>query len=362
VAEDIVIVGAGIAGLTIGWELARRGHAPLVLGGKVPSTSAMAAGMLAPMPESSLNPALAQLAIDALHAYPEFLRRLAEDTSRDAGFVRCGVVRLAFSPDEADLLHSEIDRYEDAGLFARWLSARECSLEAPLVGPGVKGGLLSQDEAQVQSAWLLEALREALRWRGGRLEAGGVNAIEMRGDPGHIRLDSGKELQAKRIVVAAGSWTGGLLEMAGLVRPVRGQLLVFASAAGPRHILFHGRNYIVTKPDGHVLVGATMEEAGFVLDATPAAEAELRASLRRLAPALVKLPAERRVGLRPSCPDGMPVVGESESGVYVFSGHHRNGFLLGPLTAALAADEISGKQPDARLEALRPGRFGLTAL
>jgi glycine oxidase len=311
--------------------------------------------MLAPMPEASLNPGLADLATDGLQAYPAFLDQLALDAPRDVGFERSGVLRLAFSDDDADLLRTEVTRYEARGIFARWLDRRASALEAPLAAAGVKGALLSQDEAQVQPGWLLQALREGIAARGGRLETGEVTEISA----ADVSLAGGRHVHAATVVLAAGSWTGRLPAGAGMIRPVRGQLLDFASAAGPRRILFHGHHYLITKPDGHLLVGATMEEGDFSLEPTEAGERELRKALRRLAPALVKVRAETRVGLRPATPDGLPLVGPHprRGGIYLFSGHHRNGFLLAPLTARLAADEITGLEPDPRLTALRPARF-----
>ena len=146
--------------------------------------------------------------------------------------------------------------------------------------------------------------------------------------------------------------------MAHLLQPVRGQLLVFNQGQGPERILYWGHNYILTKPDGSIVVGGTVEpEAGYA-EAPSVAVESLRDLLPVMWPALAGLPATPRTGLRPYAPDGLPLVGRlpGQPGVYVFSGHYRNGFLLAPLTARLAAGEMLGGPNAPLLERVRPGR------
>ncbi|MEA2647299.1 MAG: glycine oxidase, partial [Chloroflexota bacterium] len=174
-----------------------------------------------------------------------------------------------------------------------------------------------------------------------------------------VRLSAGATLAADRVVVAMGSWTGGLLGLGAAVRPVKGQLLVFpAGSPGPARVLYADHTYLLAKADGTVILGGTMEERGFDLEIDGAAEA-LRDALPRLFPALAGVPARALVGLRPASPDGLPIVGPVRAlpAAYVFTAHFRNGFLLAPLTARLAAAEVMGGEAADLLRPLRPQRL-----
>jgi glycine oxidase len=357
----VVVLGGGIAGLCIAWRLLRRGLAVTVVAGQQPSASTIAAGMLAPMPEAALNPSLGRLASEGLRGYPEFLSALAEDSDLRTGFDRSGLLRVAYGVEEAEGLREGVGTYEAAGMPSRWLDARACLAEVPgLGGVGLTGGLLSYDEAQVQPEWLLAALRDAILRRGGVMVEAQLVDVSPRGGSVTVTLDSGgvrRRLQARLAVLALGSWSGAVGGVALPVRPVKGQLLAFAGQTGPSRIVYWGHNYVLSKPDGSVILGGTMEEAGFSLLPDDRAQ-DLRHVLQRLWPALAGVPAVARAGLRPASPDGMPLTGWLGGGdIYAFTAHFRNGFLLAPLAGRLAANEIADDGQEELLRPLRPDRF-----
>ncbi|MDP9326474.1 MAG: FAD-dependent oxidoreductase [Candidatus Dormibacteraeota bacterium] len=361
---DVVVVGAGIAGLSIAWELSRRGQAVTVLRSSRPATSLIAAGMLAPMPEVAINPPLGRLATEALRYYPDFLEALADETDRPTGFVRSGLLRVAYSAEEAVALREAVGQYEAAGMPSRWLSPAAAAKEVPGLGTGgLAGGLLSFDEAQVQPAWLLAALEAGIVARGGEVIEAEVEAVEEAGDAAALRTPDGV-ITADRVVLALGSWSGTLPGLDYPVRPVKGQLLAFPPGApGPEVILYRDHNYLLTKADGTVVLGGTVEaDAGFSLNPDERVE-ELRRLLPELWPALVGAEAQVRVGLRPAAPDGLPVIGGLPAlpHAYVFTAHYRNGFLLSPYSARLAADEILEAREAPLLRPMRPGRLGVEA-
>ena len=358
---EYAVLGGGVAGLALAWRLARLGHPPLVLRSSAPAASLVAAGMLSPNPEMNLAPAVGRLAAESLREYPRFLTELGEDTDRDTGYRRSGLLRVAYSQDEATGLREEVGRYEAAGMPSRWLSARACREEEPGLGDAIVGGLLSYDEAQVQPTWMLAALSEALVRRGGRVMEGAVTDV-VAGERGGVavHVEGGWRLLADRVVVALGSWSGSLPSLPYPVRPVKGQLLVFEGGRGPSRIVYWGHDYLLTKPDGTVLLGGTMEEAGF--DVTPTSRSEeVRRLLPTLWPALVDVPATTRVGLRPAAPDSLPVAGwlKELPAAYMFTAHFRNGFLFSPLGSRLAAEEIVEGREAGLFRGFRPSRAGL---
>ena len=354
----VVVVGGGIAGLTSAWELAGAGAEVTLVTSNRPRASTVAAGMLAPMPESSSAVPLVRLASQALHHYPSFLDALAEDTDRDVGFRRSGVLRVADDEDQRVALREEVGTYEAAGLPSQWLDPRGARELVPGLPETIAGGLFSFDEAQVQPAWLLEALEEAAYRRGVTFAQGEVSRIAAVAGGAEVHVAGGTRMEADRVVLAAGSWSAALAGAAVPVHPVKGQLLSFEAGGGPEPIVYSGHNYLLSKPDGRVLLGGTMADAGFSLEPDAAAEA-LRELLPRLWPALVGAPATVRVGLRPMAPDGLPVCGPlpASRAIYAFTGHYRNGFLLCPMGAQLAAREILSGTPETLFAGLRPGRF-----
>lgn len=362
-ADAPVVLGAGIAGLSMAWELARAGAAPLVVRGSRPRTSEAAAGMLAPGPELAINPALGRLAVEGLRHYPAFLEELAAASAVDPGYSRGGVLRLAYAAEEVEQLREQGGSYEAAGFATRWLSARACLEAEPGLGAtGLQGGLLSYDEAQVLPSGLLAALAEAVAERGGRFLDADVSGLVPAAGSVRVELAGAEAVEADQVVVALGSWTG-LLEGAGelgrLVQPVKGQLLVFERGPGPAPVLYWGHNYLLTKADGTVLLGGTMEPDRGYADAPDERVEALREVLDRVWPALTAAPATARSGLRPRAPDALPLIGRlpGAPGVYLFTAHFRNGFLLAPVTARLAASEILGGAAQPLLERLRPARL-----
>ncbi|MFN2463088.1 MAG: NAD(P)/FAD-dependent oxidoreductase [Candidatus Dormibacteria bacterium] len=358
-----VVIGGGIAGLTIGWQLVRRGAEVRLVSSSRPRASMVAAGMLAPMPESASTPSLVRLASQALHHYSAFLATLAEDTAREVGFRRCGVLRVAADERQRASLREEVGTYEAAGLPSQWLDPRSVRRIAPGLPADVAGGLVSFDEGQVHAGWLLEALEEAAIRRG--LVAMTGEVAQIRSHAGHVEvlLAGGERMPADCVILSAGSWSAALGGAAVPIRPLQGQLLAFEDVTGPEPILYSGQDYLLSKPDGTVLLGGTMSESGFSVAPDGRAE-DLRALLPLLWPELVGRPAATRVGLRPAAPDGLPICGPlpGQSAVYVFTGHLRNGFLLCPHGAHLAAREILDGAREPLFATLRPNRFMEPAL
>ncbi|MGB5267702.1 MAG: FAD-dependent oxidoreductase, partial [Polyangiales bacterium] len=170
-------------------------------------------------------------------------------------------------------------------------------------------------------------------------------------------------IEADRLVVAAGSWTTlipGLPFNSETIFPVRGQMI--ATETRPpifRRVVFGAGGYVVTRPDGRVLCGSTMERVGFQRGITFGGMADVIHKATRIAPRLRDAPIrEQWSSFRPGTPDGLPLVGETRiEGLFLASGHYRNGILLAPLTAELIAEAMAGKPGSRQSEALSPRRF-----
>jgi len=358
---DVLIIGAGVTGLTLAHELARRGRRVQVVTRDAPGTgaSAAAAGMLEVHYPLDMPPALRDLCALSHARYPALARALREETGVDIGLDEGGTLALAESPSERAALEAVARTLPRSRLLTR--EAEWQALE-PLLAPGFLAALDLPDDHHVDPRRLCRALVLALERRGVPLLRGvtvsgllteGSRVVGAATDTGNLR--------ARWTVNAAGAWAGavGPPDAAPSVHPVKGQLLVLASARLPRRVLQCRRIYLVPRPrDGEILLGATVEEVGFDTAPTAAAAHDLLAEGFRIAPGLRDARhVATRVGLRPGTPDGLPVLGPAgPQGLLLAAGVFRKGVLLAPAVAGLLADIVTGSAVPPELSAFRPDR------
>jgi glycine oxidase len=360
---DVAVAGGGAIGLAVAWRAAQRGlHAVVLerdrLGG---GTSAIAAGMLAPVTEA--NPAerrLLELGLASAVAYPAFADELREASGIDPGYLACGSLLVARDSDEAEALERELEMRGELGLDVRRLRPSEARRVEPALAPTVRLALEIADDHAIDPRRLTASLAEAAARAGVVLRTGGeVESVEL--DGGRVRgltLADGELVEAERVVIAAGAWSGsigGLPDEARVaVRPVKGQILRLHDPAGPgllkRVLRFEG-GYVVPRGDGRYVLGATMEERGFDTSVTGGAVFELLRDAIELVPGVSELVIdELSAGLRPATPDSLPAIGAGEvPGLYWATGHYRNGILLAPVTAELVAGALAGEPVGARV-------------
>lgn len=324
----ILIVGAGVAGLGIGWRLAQAGVNITILERAEPGMGASfaAAGMIAATAEmAGAPPAEVAFAEWARTLWPLFAVELEGISGIDIGYRRNGALMAGPRPDTLP-----------PGTV--WLD-REQAHTCVTMGADMPGAVWAPDEAQVDSRALTRALEEAFRQSGGTLLTGvEVTAV----DAGAVVTPAGRH-EADAVIVAAGAWSGTL----GLpVRPVKGQMIALARPPGgsiPAPVIWGNGVYLVPRGD-RLLVGATVEEAGFDLTLTEAARDDLRARAEVLLPCLKDWTlVEHWAGLRPRSPDGLPLLGRLANGVFVAGGQYRNGILFAPAIADHVRDLVLGR-------------------
>jgi glycine oxidase len=353
---DAVLVGGGIVGLCCAWRAARRGAQVVVLDAARPPAGAtrVAAGMLAPVGELAFGePRLLELTLVASRLYPEFVAELEAATGMETGYVRQGALHVALDRDEGAELRRVHDLQRSLGLEAEWLPPRRCrELEAGLT-PSFAGGVHAPGEASVDPRALSAALLVALEAEGVELRTGTeVVAGLFEGERlAGVRTAAGEELRATTTVLCTGAWSGRaewLPEAARPpVRPVKGQVLELRSRDGVApcgRILASERVYLVPRPDGRLIAGATSEEQGFDTTVLAGGVHELLREAYRLLPEVAEMElVEAVAGLRPGTPDNLPIVGRGEiDGLLLATGHYRNGILLAPLAAETIADLLVG--------------------
>jgi glycine oxidase len=290
--------------------------------------------------------------------YPALSRQLHERCGLDNGYVVCGGVEVVETPDA-----TAVAAWRDEGIvFEEW-NTRILSERLPHIGASISRAYYVPQMAQVRNPRHLQALIACCQLAGVQFQTNcAMRGFVRDGDRiGSVETDAGR-LPASRYLLAAGAWSGGLLEQVGWqpgIRPVRGQmaLLKTTTALGP--ILLHGKRYIVPRLDGHVLVGSTEEEADFDARPTASAIAELLAFATELAPPLADASVERCwAGLRPGSPDGLPFLGlvPGWRNLFVAAGHFRSGIQLSPATGMVMKQLLMGATPTIPLETFRLDR------
>ncbi|HST68115.1 MAG TPA: glycine oxidase ThiO [Solirubrobacterales bacterium] len=360
---DVVVVGGGVIGLSCAWRAAQRGARVAVLERGEPGCGAtrVAAGMLAPVGELSFGePELLELTLAASRMYPEFVAELEAVTGETTGYERLGALHVALDRDEAAQLRRVHELQRSLELEAEWLPPRRCRELEPGLTPSFHGGVLAPGEAAVDPRTLTGVLAAALAGEGGEVRTG-VEVVEgvwegerLAGVRTRSLTDgSEEELRADRVVLASGAWSGAtswLPEHARPpVRPVKGQVVELRSRSEEppaRHILSSERVYLVPRPDGRLVVGATVEEMGFDTAVTAGGVHELLREAYRLLPDVAEMEfVDVTASLRPGTPNNLPIVGPGAiEGLVLATGHFRNGILLAPLAAEAVADLLSGNR------------------
>jgi glycine oxidase len=364
---DVAVVGAGVIGASVAYELAARGASVTLLdcrGTGLGATQA-AAGMLVPYLEGFGRPLL-PLATKSLAMYDAFVDRVSRDAGIGVGYCRTGSLQAVTVDQELDELQGIAAEARAAGLDCELLDARAAHEAEPQLSPEVSGALLIKSHGFVVAADLSGALVAAAIKHGVRVRVPArARHIERRGDDISVHLESDAPVTARSVVLAAGSWSADI-EVAGIprlpIRPIRGQLLQLATdGLALRRIVWGPRCYLVPVSSSSILVGATVEDAGFDERTTVAGVRDLLDSACDLVPQLWRAAfVGARVGLRPATTDGMPIIGRSAimPGLVYATGHYRNGVLLAPLTARAVADLVLDNRDDPLLTAAAPQRFG----
>ncbi|MEX2118443.1 MAG: glycine oxidase ThiO [Pirellulales bacterium] len=363
---DCVIVGGGVIGLSLAYELARNGVRVRVVERGLPGREASwaGAGILPPVGPAGGNHPYQQLARLSHELHPGWARQLREETGIDNGYLRSGAIYLAEPGGESALREAVRDWHEE-GLATEVLDNR-CLIELePELTTAADGRLACwlPDEAQIRNPRHLKALAAACRLLGVEIESGlAVEDFDVQaGRAVALRTASGR-LVAGQFCIATGAWTRTLLSRIGFepaVKPVRGQIVLLSGGCGLRRIVNEGSRYLVPRGDGRVLVGSTEEDAGFDKRTTAEAVGSLIRFALDLVPALGGAQLEQCwAGLRPGTLDGLPYLGRVPGldNAFVAAGHFRSGLRLSCATAVVMGRLMRGEPPGIDLAPFRLDR------
>ena len=349
---EVVVVGGGVAGLGIAWRLAEAGRGVVVLErGRVGRGATWAAaGMLGPTVELGFEELdLHALGRESLRRWPAFARDLQRASGVDVGYRADGTLVVADDRDSARALRRLFAFQQEQGARVDWLSGEEAADLEPLLSPRLPAAIHSPDDHQVDNRALARALHLAAEQAGAKVcEGTAVASVHPDASGPSVRLGDGEEVRARVVVLAAGAWSaavGGLAPPPS-VRPVKGQGLALrlnpAAGLDLRRVVRGPDAYLVPKPDGRLVVGATSEEVGEDTTVTAGGLYRLLEGAVRIVPGVEEMEVvETWAGLRPASRDHAPLLGASvHPGVVFATGHYRHGILLAPVTAAEVAAEV----------------------
>ena len=350
---SVLIIGGGIIGLSLARELHKRGVGKIRIleRGKLGQESSFAAaGMLAPQAEAETADDFFNFCRDSKNLYTDFAGQLLAETGIDVELDCSGTLYLAFSETDVAEIRRRFAWQKKAGLVVEHLSAEEArKIEFP-VSRKVREALFFPHDWQVENRKILLALQKYAKLNG--IEVTENARVE------NLLIEKGKIVGAKTaavnffaetVVLATGAWTsliktGENVAPLPLVKPIRGQIISFKPARRRfSKTIYSPRGYLVPRADGRILIGATVEDAGFDKTVTTDGIKFLLEVASEISPELENLEIFNQwAGLRPFAADALPILGASPEieNLYVATAHYRNGILLAPLTAKILADKI----------------------
>jgi glycine oxidase len=344
---DVIVVGGGIIGLSLAIALRKRGASVLVVERGEPGREASdaAGGMLVDCPLETA-PALQALATASARMYPEFAHELEVESG----------IRLDLR-DQGTILFP-VEEQNDSDLVPAVLS----DLEPGVAAVASASRAFYRKERSVDPRALTAAALKTAKSRGVDFSSGDpVTAVNLSDDHVSGVTTMKTSFLSEKVVNCAGAWSGQIAPHGFPTRPVKGQMLCLAMPSRTllKHVIRSPKAYLIPRSDGRLLVGATVEEAGFDKRTVPETIQKLHRAALELVPKLAGAKIlEDWAGLRPGTPDGLPILGATASpGYYVATGHFRDGILLAPITAQVMSAVVEGCRPEYELAAFSPARF-----
>ena len=332
---DCIVVGGGLIGMLCARELKKSGLEVLLLDkGELGGESSWAGGgILSPLHPWQYPDEVNELAKVGHLAYPQVAQALFEESGVDPEYIRSGLLVLDSNEQEKAMAWAK-----------KWsmnLTVLKGQKNLQDTVPGVASkydqGLWMPEIAQMRNPRLVKAARGSLSALSVKfkehVKVEGLNVVD-----GQIKgvVANGESYHAGRVIIAGGAWSQELLKDSGDVpdiNPVKGQMILFKGRPGLlKSMILAGNRYLIPRKDGRILCGSTVEYSGFDKSTSDEARESLRRSAIEIFPAIETLELEHHwAGLRPGSPDGVPYIGGHKKikGLYINSGHFRNGVILG---------------------------------
>jgi glycine oxidase len=366
---DVLIVGGGIIGGSIAFELSRRKLRVAVLDRQemMREASWAAAGMLSPAPDCPDAIPLVPLGRASLAMYPHFIADVEEATGLRTGYRTDGTLEVLFHGDAERELSTLVAVHHGLGLACEPLPLEEARVMEPALSRDALAAAFLPDEASVNTRALAAAVLAAAEGAGATMRPG-MEVISLAQDGNRctgVKTADGEHFVAGHVVLAAGSWTSQLKQAAPYAptKPVRGQMVALRNSGQLIHCVLRSEHgYIVPRGKAapqKLVAGSTLENVGYEKAVTSGGLEQILCTVNELVPGLACAEIEETwCGLRPGTPDQLPILGPTDAeGLVIATGHYRNGILLAPITARIVAECVTDGKLSMNLEEFSPMRF-----
>ncbi|MEF2247562.1 glycine oxidase ThiO [Paenibacillus sp. IITD108] len=373
-SQSVIILGGGIIGLSCAYEAAKRNYKvtliePGLLGGQA---SGAAAGMLAPYSEQLEQPdAFFQLCRQSLLMYERWTQEIEQLSKRSVGLINCGSLYVCKHEADIQPLLTRLLWQNEWQAGMEQLEREELLQLEPQLSKDIVAGLYSPAESHVDAPQLVRALIACCQMLRVRLieQAGAIEAVEQTDAGITVKYAAElKSIRAERLIVCSGAWTSlyeSSFNLALPVHPIRGQICAYKNnAVTPAHLIFSAHAYWVMKTDGRLICGASEDVAGYNTETTEQGIGRLVRASENWLPALKRQKLfSSWAGLRPATKDGLPLIGpiDRTGRIIIAAGHYRNGILLSPVTALIAADLLDNYLSSS-ISPFHPARFTRAAI
>jgi glycine oxidase len=367
---DIAIIGGGIIGTSIAFELAAEKLNVIVVDRKEPGREASwaAAGMLSPAPDSPRDLPLVPFARESLGRYPQFIEAIEDASGKRTNYAQDGALEVFLAADAERECEERLSQLRELGIGVERITAGAARHLDRAISASTQAGMWIPEEGTVEPHLLMDALLTAARNRGVEIRAGcEVSGLVREGDRCTAVIAGGEKIVARHTVLAAGCFSGEIVNQSWLkqlvpTRPVRGQMIAFRpdrEAPGVRRVTRSEQGYLLPRSDGRIVAGSTIEEARFDKFVTGAGLRKILESALAICPDLGSAEVvETWAGLRPGTPDDLPILGPADcEGLWIATGHYRSGILLAPATANLFRNWIVCASSGVDVTAFSPLRF-----
>ncbi|MGG4267195.1 glycine oxidase ThiO [Peribacillus simplex] len=350
---DAIIVGGGVIGGSIAFQLAKRGKKVLLLekDRMASKASSAAAGMLGAQAELDADSPLFTLASRSRGMFSPLSEELKDISGIDIELVNKGMFKVALTDDQVAEMKNMIKVQQDAGLEAEWLSTADIRKSEPLLSDEIKGAMYIPKDGQVSATRLSLAFTKSAAALGVDIREF-VQVSDFRTENGSVKgvVTNIGEFSSENVIVASGAWSDFLLKKSGIhldTYPVKGECFsVLTDRPLLQKTIFSHGCYLVPKVGGRIIVGATVKANTFDQKVSMEGISTLIEKATRLLPAIKGTEWEKTwAGIRPQTGDGLPYFGEHPAykGLFIATGHYRNGILLSPITGVLIADLVERK-------------------
>ncbi|SDJ68981.1 glycine oxidase ThiO [Sediminibacillus albus] len=369
---EAIIVGGGVIGGAIAYNLAKRGKKVLLLEKDrlASQASSAAAGMLAAQAELSGCGQLFPLAKESRRMFPFLEEEIKKVSGVDIQLVNKGTLKPALTEAEEIACKQSIEKYQEAGEQADWLTAEQAKKLEPNLSCAVRGAMYIKKDGHVSAPHLTRGFLYAAAVLGADIfEYEEVLSLQQQGGEITGVNTSKSSYLSPNVIIAGGAWSDKLLKETEAplnTYPVKGEcfsLLIQKPLLS--YTIFSDGCYLVPKSGGRIIVGATVKQNTFDRTVTMKGIYSLMDKAKSLVPVIINAELEKAwAGIRPQTADALPYLGEHPAleGLFVATGHYRNGILLSPITGEVMADLVEKKTTGVDLTPFRLERNNMTSV